>query len=298
MAASAQSSTRPVTRSRAQGSHPGVRATKVDRCANLHRPSRKTRKKPQEKTALRNRRRRTGTCSSVADICPLSFCVEADKAGKKTRGSVMITTRAKIRALGTAFLAAFLVLGLSSASQAGPLGVDVEPIPSIIAGFMTSSYDATTGAFAANGWALTLNTGTGKTSITTPFRLLASIENSGVATNGSLTVGSITAPLLFSANLLGFGFNAVSGGSLEFLFGSPSGSYVPGVYSATKPLDVMITGLGAAFPGTFSTSWFASSSAAEIREDPPPVDSPEPSTLLLMLVGASGLYWRRRATAA
>jgi hypothetical protein len=204
----------------------------------------------------------------------------------------MINRRAAIRAVKRGLLAVFLLLGISSVSQAGPIGVPVDPYPSIVGGFITSTYNATTGAFAANGWALTLDTGGGKLGITTTFKLLATIENTGVARNGTLTVGSATAPLLFSTNLLQFGFNAVSGGALEFLFAPIAGSYIPNIYLAEKPLDVLLTGLGTGFPGAFTTSWSSSSNTVEIKEDGPlePSPAPEPSTLLVMLAGAGGLY--------
>jgi hypothetical protein len=191
-------------------------------------------------------------------------------------------------------LAVFLVFAISSVSQAGPLGVNIEPYPVILAGFINTSYTASTGAFAANGFALTLDTGGGQTTINAPFRLLATINNLGVATNGNLTVGSVDSPMLSSLSLVGFAFNPVQGGTLEFLFGTPTGSYVPGIYSATKPLDVMMT-VGNTFLGNFATSWTSSSNTAQLKEDPPS-GTPEPSTLLLMLAGAGGLYaqFRRR----
>jgi len=213
----------------------------------------------------------------------------------------MINRRAGIRAVKRGLLAVFLLLGISSVSQAGPIGVPVDPYPSIVGGFITSTYNATTGAFAANGWALTLDTGGGKLGITTTFKLLATIENTGVARNGTLTVGAATSPLLFSTNLLQFGFNAVSGGALEFLFAPIAGSYIPNIYLAEKPLDVLLTGLGTGFPGAFTTSWSSSSNTVEIREDGPiPDATPEPSALLLMFAGAGGLYGglRKRAGAS
>ena len=50
----------------------------------------------------------------------------------------MINRRVGIRAMKRGLLAVFLVFTVSSASQAGPLGVNVDPFPSIIAGFITS----------------------------------------------------------------------------------------------------------------------------------------------------------------
>ena len=200
----------------------------------------------------------------------------------------MINSGAGIRAMKRGLLAVFLVFAICSASQAGPLGVDIEPFPVIAVGGINISYNVLTGAFAANGFAQTLDLGTGTTTINAPFRILATIDSSGKATNGNLTVGSVTTPLLSGIMTSGgFGYQA---GTLEFLFGSLGGSYVPGIYSATKPLDVMLT--VSAFTGSFATSWSSSFNTAQIKEDPPPSPNPEPSVLLLMLTAGGGLYAR------
>jgi len=204
----------------------------------------------------------------------------------------MINSRAAIRATKRGLLAVFLVFAISSASQAGPLGVDIEPLPSIAVGGINTAYNVLTGAFSANGFAqtLTLDNGLAPTVINAPFRILATIDSTGKATNGSLTIGSVTSPLLSSLNLVGFAFQ---GTTLEFLFASPTGSYVPGFYSATKPVDVMLT-VGSTFLGSFASSWSSSFNTALVREDPPPVPNPEPSALLLMLTAAGGLGMKLR----
>lgn len=211
----------------------------------------------------------------------------------------MINRRGKLKALRMSFLALSLVLGLSSVSQAGPLGVIIDPYPDIFAQFLSTSYNATTGAFSASGWATTLDTGTGPQNITTNFRLNATIGKDGVASGGTVTIGTTLNPVLYSANLVGFAFNAVQGGALEFLFGGSSGSYVPNIYSAVQPLDVMISA-GAGFLGSFGSSWTSSAGTASIRPDDP-APNPEPSALMLMLVAAGGLasavYVSRRRVA-
>ena len=200
----------------------------------------------------------------------------------------MIKRRGKVKALKMLFLAAFLVLGVSAASQAGPLGVSVDSYPDIMSGFITTTYNATTGAFNAGGWALTLDTGTGQQNITTNFRLTATIDKSGAASVGSLTIGSAAAPLLYTANLISFAFSAVQGGAMEFIFGPATGSYVPSIYSDSKPLDLQMSP-GTGFMGTFATGFTSSSGTAELRGDPPATGTPEPSSLLLMMVAAAGL---------
>jgi hypothetical protein len=213
----------------------------------------------------------------------------------------MINRREKAKALRMSILALFLLLGLRSVGQAGPLGVIIDPYPDILAQSISSSYNATSGAFSATGWAMTLNTGTGPQNITTNFRLTATINSTtGIASVGTLTVGSALSPVLYSASLIGFAYNAVQGGALEFLFGSPTGSYVPTIYSSLQPIDVMLSA-GVGFLGSFNSSWSGSAGTADIRPDDP-APNPEPSALLLMLVAGVGLcagafYNRRRGVA-
>ena len=208
----------------------------------------------------------------------------------------MINSRAGIRAMRRGLLAVFLLLTISSASQAGPLGVDIKLIPSINAGLISTSYNATTGAFGATGWALSLDTGSGPVSYSPlkQFKLVATIDSAtGKASNVSLSIGDAASPLLTGLNLLGFAYSTGPGAALEFLFGTVGGSYVSsGVYSSApdRPLDVMITLGTNNFLGNFGSNWNSTASTAQVREDPKDTGSPEPSALLLMLSGAGGLY--------
>ena len=206
----------------------------------------------------------------------------------------MTDRHGRTKVLQHAICAALLVFTLSSTTEAGPLEVKIDTYPVILAGFIASSYNAATQDFLATGWALSLNQGSGAVPYSnTKFQLTAKINNSGVATSGTLSVG--TGTLLSSTSLTNFGFYAVPGGTLEFLFGTPSGSLVPGVFTGAvdKPIDVMLTGVGNAFTGSWATSWTSTANAsAAIRQDP----VPEPSVLLLTLVGAGALGARRRAS--
>jgi hypothetical protein len=215
----------------------------------------------------------------------------------------MIINRAGIRAMKRGILAVFLILTMSSATQAGPLGVKIDPYPSITLEYMTHNYDVLTGAFTAIGWATNLATSaTSGEFIIAPFSLVATIDRDGKAsTNATLTLGDPGFPmLLFSQNLLNFGFDPTPGGALEFLFApGVSGSYVTsGLYSAVKPLDVLMVGLGTDFRGNFHESWFSSSNVGSIKEDSPldGVRVPEASTLLLLLagVGITGAFANAR----
>src|ERR1044071_7522660 len=70
---------------------------------------------------------------------------------------VMIETYVRTKTLRHAIGAMLLVFTLSSTTEAGPLEVNLDPYPVVLAGFITSSYDAATGDFLANGWTLSLN---------------------------------------------------------------------------------------------------------------------------------------------
>jgi hypothetical protein len=161
------------------------------------------------------------------------------------------------------------------------------------------SYNAGTGAFVASGATRTLNTGTGETPYAKQFSLTATINSvTGEASTARLTVGpNIGTKFLSAVTLLDFGYDAESGGALEFLFAAPTGTLVTdGTYSGTKPVDVIFRGL--TFPGTWASNWSNTNAAAyaEIRSDPPGEDStavPEPSTLLLLLAAGAVTIGRR-----
>lgn len=197
------------------------------------------------------------------------------------------------RAVQRAILALLMVLTLSSISQAGPLGVEISPFPVIQISFITSTYDALTGAFVADGFMRTLDDGTGRVTYPNPkFSLSANINTSGEMGTGGGSF-SIDGGLLGSTVLLGFAY--IPGNTLEFLFGPATGTLVSdGTYDATEPIDVMFFGTATSLPGSFTSSFQSTTfSAAQIREDPDPAAVPEPATLILMLVGAGGATLRR-----
>ena len=211
--------------------------------------------------------------------------------------------RSGLRTLRVGSLAVFILVSFSSTSQATPIQppVPLDPYPAILAGFITSTYNVNTGLFEARGWTTTLDTGApaGQQSFMNEFLVRANISKEGIASSGSLAIGT-GGSLLASGTLLQFAYDHVSGGMIEFLFAPVSGSMVDsGLYVAAKPVDVLLYGLGTRFPGRFDVSWAASNGSGQIMVDPPPPTSvPEPSTLTLMLLATAGLFTRGRLRSA
>src|SRR5205085_1215106 len=151
--------------------------------------------------------------------------------------NVMIKPRQWIKALKVSFVAMALVLGVSTASHAGPLGLSFDAFPVIDAGSLISNFNATTGAFSTVGNTWGIDVGTGRVTLTTPFKVLATFSG-GTVTSASLLLGTTDAPLLSSSDFSQFAYSAIKGGSLEFVFNSATGSDVTnGTYSG-GPIDV------------------------------------------------------------
>jgi hypothetical protein len=116
---------------------------------------------------------------------------------------------------------------LSCSTEAALLGVTLEPYPDIFSGFINVGYDAGTDALTANGFALAITTGpsTSQSITAGSFALTATVNDSGVASAGSLTIGgsfgSNSSPLL-TATLLDMGWHA--SGLLDFYFSVTGGS--------------------------------------------------------------------------
>jgi hypothetical protein len=221
------------------------------------------------------------------------------RANDEGEEKFMFMRAVPIRALRSALLTVFLLFGISSVGQATPLDVNIKPYPVMLAGFINSVYTASTGVFTADGWTMSLDVGTGQQSYFNNFQLRANISNTGVANGGSLLVSSLGtgATLLQSVGLVNFGYDRVAGGTLEFLFTPSTGSLVSTTPTSTSPFDAVlpvdVMFVGTTFTGSWTNNWSSTSGQALIRVDPPTTTVPEPSTLILMLVGAGGLVRRR-----
>ncbi len=206
----------------------------------------------------------------------------------------MITRRVKGKAFRSGLLAGIFVLMLSSASQAGPLGINLLAYPDLSVAFINSSYNALTQQFTATGLTRTLDTGT-KQTVSQVFSLTASISNTGIMNGGTLLIGSAASPALQSLSLVGFNFDPVAAGQLEFLFANVSGSYVGSVYDSGSPVDVTLSLGNTNFLGSFAGVFSGTSGTADVKSP-----NPEPSELALMFVGGLALIgtFRRRSLSA
>jgi len=174
-----------------------------------------------------------------------------------------------------------LVIWVSGA-QATPLNLTTT-LPDIASGFITVSYDASTHAFSATGFSLTLN----NTNLDTfgNYSITATILNNGTATGGSLfvggTIGAATDPLL-TGSLTALGFRNTGGDPLEFLFSVTGGSLASSFGSVA---GVILS--GSSFPSTlFTASWFNDDSG--VSDTFGVSEVPEPSIMLLLLSGIVG----------
>ena len=206
--------------------------------------------------------------------------------------------------LRASFVTTCLVLVLAvGAAQATPLDITLQPFPDIYSAFIDVTY--TVGGpdnFRASGFAFELDddgVGPWLAIDSGTFDIIATITGTGAFTDGSLiiggTQGSNGSPLLAGA-LTAFGFPNAGGDPLEFLF-SVTGGSLAGLYGGLGAITGVIltdTGFGGSFTEAFDNlhSWAAVADTA-----PDPARIPEPSTILLVLAGASTAYLRKRMTA-
>jgi MYXO-CTERM domain-containing protein len=194
----------------------------------------------------------------------------------------------------------------------------LQPTPDIFSGYIDVTYNASSNTFAANGWALAFYDGVEQINFDEytegSFSISATVDESGVASSGSLTLtGQVlgygsTGPLL-TANNLSY-FNSfftdtlnpnmdvamfeflfdVSGGEMADMFGG-SGAKVGVIigYTAVGP-DVTQNQFTADFDNLFGNGPGYGSSVSDTG-----TPTPEPATLSLLAVGAAALLRRRRS---
>jgi len=160
--------------------------------------------------------------------------------------------------------------------------------PDIVSGFMDINYAAAGDTLTANGTALEMlidDTPTIEAIVGGSFDLTAAIDDSGLLSGGSLTIGGSIAALGFNSGTLltgtlnAFGFNP-AGNPLEFLF-AVTGGDAAGLFGDTGGVILSDTGFG----GSFDTDW---GSTYAIADTAPPI--PIPAALWLFGSGLLALF--------
>ena len=171
-------------------------------------------------------------------------------------------------------LVALLTLGAGQA-QAAPLNLTLLDTPDIVSSFIDVSYDATTDAFTASGFAMELDDDGSVPAEAIDggsFDLSATIDDSGALSSGTLTIGGEVASLgftggtLLTGDLTAFGFQDAGGDPLEFLFsvtGGDAADLYGGIGSIGGILLVNVFDVtGAVFPGDFTFDFDGDGSAS------------------------------------
>lgn len=164
-------------------------------------------------------------------------------------------------------------------------------LPDIMSSFITVNYTAASDLLAADGFATELTDAGGTTSIMSgTFSLMATIDDSGTASSGSLTisgdVGSGVQTLLSSSTLSQFGFPTGGGDPLEFVFTNLDGSLAAQFGSRA---GVVLSSSGFPMPPPappFSADFSSNIAVSDVGT----LQVPAPATLPLLMIGLLGLF--------
>jgi hypothetical protein len=203
-------------------------------------------------------------------------------------------------------VAALGFLGLSgylnAPLMAGSLNLTIKQ-PDLSAGFLSSSYNATTGVLSASGWPVSFNlNGTSYSNIVGGnYTLTTQVAPNGQASSGSLDIiGTIpnlaSSGTLLMGQLANFGFQPGGGDIFEFEFDVTGGDLAPYYHGQ---VDVILDAQYSTFTGSFANSFSATPylGVADNGAGGTGRGVPEPSTFLLLLsavaLGLPVLAWRR-----
>jgi hypothetical protein len=194
------------------------------------------------------------------------------------------------KALSLVFLC-FVVLALPAVAWAAPLGLP-QLLPDISSAFVTINYDATLEEFYASGFAVQYN-GAPIDPLFAPFGLTADVDNAGVLSSGSVSIGDAS-QMLLTADLLKFGFepDGSSGApTFEFLGSVTGGSLASDFHGIGAPVGVKLHGASSLFAGDMTQNYSNNGGSSNTFSA-----LPEPGTLTLLAGGVAslaGMVWRR-----
>jgi hypothetical protein len=182
-------------------------------------------------------------------------------------------------------VALLLVAGVSS-SLGDSLNLKAQP-PDISAGFLTTTYDATTGLFTASGFPVSFNISGNSTpdypSISSgQYQLIAQVTPAGQPVSGSLNItgtipGLTSSGTLLTGTLSQFGFQNAGGDIFEFIYHVTGGDLASYYHGQT---GIILDATNSGFKGSFTTN-FAASPFLGISDNVMLV--PEASSMLLLL---------------
>ncbi len=179
-----------------------------------------------------------------------------------------LTSRTTFRSIFTSarlgLIAAGLLLG--SAAQAAPLNLVLADSPDIFSSGINVDYTVSSGVLTATGTASTFEDDGVGPAIgvdTGSFDLFASIDNSGVLSAGTLSIGGTIATLgyvsgtLLTGTLTNLGYpTSGSGGPLEFLF-NVTGGDLASAYGASGGIILSQSGFNGGFAVDFNNAAFS-----------------------------------------
>ena len=203
-------------------------------------------------------------------------------------------------------LAAAIGLSVGGNSHAAALSLSLFALPDISIAYVQVNYNASTDLLTATGYVANYKTTTATYAVpmySPNFQLSATINNLGVLSSGSFTVGGTVSELGFNSGTLlagtlatgaNFGFSAGSD-QLDFVVKITSGDAATQFVTNSDVSDIHLSGITNNPPGSFSGTEqsFTSSmtGVADVRriQRSNSTRVPEPATALLMVLGLFGL---------
>jgi hypothetical protein len=216
------------------------------------------------------------------------------QGGNKMTSNYGSSTIVKSTAKNLVFCAALLLASLLARPvSATPLNLSLQFSPDVMSSFVTVNYNASTGAFNADGFVSSYNGPTSPSHDITDynFDITATIDAGGTFGHGSLDIWYYLDPSdhLLTGELFAFGY---SDHLLEFLFNNLQGplqSDFGAVAAVTLEDNDFITTPGQSFGDSFPTV-----TANYYTSDTGVPAVPEPSTISLLLLGVGGMVLARR----